>query len=315
MRRRLPVLFALLLFAGGVACGVPTSASLPAAQILPFGEVPAGKLLFVKDGNVWLYADGRARQMTDGGTWQQPQWSPDGTEIAYVYRGANFSDIFVMQADGSSPRRLTRGQSSSLGDNDWSFRPTWSPNGAQLAFINDSNSYHPAVWLVNKDGSGMRQLIGQAAYFEAADALSWSPDGRRLAVASFGQELSQVVLYDVSRGIGQPFTDAPRGAIDPAWSPDGALLAYAVRESGRMDIRFRRLEGGSEVEVSRAGYARAPAWSPDGRRLAYLSSKKGSFELYVVEVGVEGDALTVRNERQLTDNLNLDGTSGVSWAR
>jgi TolB protein len=181
--------------------------------------------------------------------------------------------------------------------------------------VNDSSSYHPALWLMNSDGSGKRQVLAHHEYFEAADAVAWSPDGRRLAVTSFGQEFSQIVLVDVARGQRQSFTDAPHGAIDPAWSPDGTTLAYAVRESGRTDVRLRRIEGGSEVEVTQAGFARAPTWSPDGGRLAYLSSKNGSFEVYAVDVLDEGGGLTVRNERQLTDKLNLDGTSGLSWAR
>jgi TolB protein len=298
-----------------LGCAAPASGSLPATQLLPLADSLGGKILFVKDGNIWVWTDGRARQMTTGETWRQPQWSPDGTEIAYVYRATNFSEIFVMNADGTNNRRLTNGQSSALSDNDWVFRPTWSPNGAQIAYVSDSETYNPVVWLMSRDGSSKKQLLNVTDFQEAADALSWSPDGKRLAITAFGHELSQITLVELSRPAAQPATANPNGALDPAWSSDGAILAYAVRESARMDIRLRRLDGSPEVEVSRGGLARAPAWSPDGRHLSYISSRGGTFELYAVDVGGDGGQPTIGNERQLTHDLNVDAASGLSWGK
>jgi TolB protein len=298
-----------------LGCGTPNSAVLSAIQLLPSGQTLPGKILFVKEGNVWAWSDGRARQLTAGGTWREPRLSPDGTEIAYVYRSTNFSEIFVMNSDGSDSRRLTSSQSSSLADNDWVFRPTWSPDGSQLAFISDGESYNPIVWLMNKDGSGKKQVLGVSAIQEAADTLSWAPEGKRLMVTAFGAEVSQIVLLELGRLTGQPLTNNPKGAFDPAWSPDGSTLALAVRESGRTDVRLRPVENAEEVEVSRGGLARAPAWSPDGRQLSYLSSRGGSFELYVVDVVAKDGHLAVQNERQLTHDLNVDAPSGLSWGK
>lgn len=298
-----------------LGCSTPGLASLGAAQLLPGGEAVGGKLLFVREGNVWVWADGRARQLTDGGTWHQPRWSPDGTEIAYVYRATNFSEIFVMNADGSNSRRLTRSQSSSLDDNDWVFRPTWSPDGDQLAFVSDGNSYYPVLWLMRRDGSGKRQALAVSGLQEAADGLAWSPDGRRLAVSAFGEAASQILLVDLARGVAQAVTSNPNGALDPAWSPDGMVLAYAARDSGRMDVRLRRLDGSSEIEVSQGGPARAPAWSPDGGRLAYISARGGSFEIYLADVVGEGGRPSIRGGRQLTRDLNVDAVSGLSWSK
>ena len=295
------------------ACAAPSTASLAAAQLLPLGDTIPGRILFVKDSNIWMWSEGRARQLTTGNTWQQPRWSPDGSRIAYVYRTENFSEIFVMDADGSNAQRLTRSQSSSLSNNDWTFWPTWSPDGSQLAFVSDSNSYHPTLWLMNADGSSKRQPRAPPTFQEADDALAWSPDGRRLAVTHFEQQHSQIYLFELPRGPLRPLTESPLGALDPAWSPDGSTLAYAVREAGRVELRLRHVDEGPEVTLKSDGYSRAPAWSPDGRRLAFLSSQGGGLELYTVELAPEGNSFMARNERQLTQDLNLDGTSGVSW--
>jgi TolB protein len=305
-----------ILVAFVTACSQPNVASLSAAQLFPQPDSLPGKLLFVKDGNLWLWDAGRARQFTTGDTWRQPQWSPDGSEIAYVYRSTNFSEIFVMSADGSNSRRLTRSQSSSLSDNDWVFRPTWSPNGTQLAFISDSQTYHPVVWLMNRDGSGQRQLMSVTALQEAADSLSWSPDGKRLAVTAFGQDQSQIVIVDLAAPRSpQPLSDSGQGAFDPAWSPDGNAVAYAVRQLAGVVIRIHRFDGSADVEVVHGGLNRSPVWSPDGTHLAFLSARGGTFELSVVDVGTDGERLSVRNERQLTRDLNVDAASGLSWSR
>ena len=305
-------LFAALFAAG---CLSPTAATLSAAQLLPNREPLPGRLLFVKEGNVWLWTEGRARQITTGDTWLHPQWSPDGSEIAYVYRGANFSDIFVMNSDGGNSRRLTRGQSASISDNDWTFRPTWSPSGTQIAFVSDKNSYNTAVWMMNRDGSAAQQLLPITDLHQADDALSWSPDGKQIAIASFGREVSQIALLDPVRRTVRTLTEHPRGALDPAWSPDGRAIAYAAREPGRMDIRVRMLEGDVDQPVVKAGLARAPSWSPDSRHLAYISAKDGSFEIYAVDISFDGGKPVASDERQLTFGLNVEATSGLSWSR
>jgi TolB protein len=296
---------------------MPTSATLPIAQVLPLsdGGTIAGKILFQSGGDLMFWSDGRTRALTSGGTWRQPQWSPDGAEIAYVYQGKNFSDIFIMKADGSENHRLTRSQSTSLSDNDWSFRPTWSPDGRQIAYVSDSDSYNPTVRLINRDGTGRRQISFGGSLTDAADALSWSPDGTRLAVTAFNQTTSQIVLVEIGRGNLQIATESSYGALDPAWSPDGSALAYGVRDTARMEIRLRRLDGSPEVEVTRGSLSRAPTWSPDGTQLAYLSARGGSFELYVVDVVNNTSGLSVKNERQLTRDLNIDAPSGLSWDR
>ena len=135
-----------------------------------------GRLLYVRDGNLWLLQGGTSRQFSDGGTWYQPSFSPDGAEIAYVYWTFNFSDIFVMSSDGAASRRLTRGQAGNIQDSDWAFRPRWSPDGSQIAYITDTNSQFPLVWLMSRDGGNRRQVLTPALGIEWADAISWAPD-------------------------------------------------------------------------------------------------------------------------------------------
>ena len=305
------VLVATVLVAAG--CAPATVRPMASAMLQPRDQLP-GKLVYVRDGNLWVWEAGEARQLTTGGTWRQPAFSPGGGEIAYVYREQNFSDLFAMAADGSASRRLTTGQANVIGQNDWAFRPTWSPDGSQIAYISDANSLYPLVWVMNKDGSAKRQLM-TAQLVEMADVVSWAPEGRRIALTGMTtRESSQVYLLDVGRGTVEKLTDHAQGAFDPAWSPGGETIAYVGRDGSRGQLWVRQVEGSRHARSDRLAYVRSPVWSPDGRSLAVLSAQSGSFDVWVAPVNREGDALQIGEFRQLTRDGGIDAGSGLSWA-
>ena len=280
-----------------------------------------GRLLFVKDGDLWVLDPSGAHQLATGGTFSQPSWAPDGSTLAYVYRGTNFADIFITDDQGQNQTRLTNSQSTILDNNDWNLRPTFSPDGQLLAFVSDKNSTFPTVWLMNAaDGSG-RHALATGLPEEAADTLAWSPDGSQLAVTLFNEpgptQIALLPLAVTGRQVGRILTEVPGGALDPAWTPDGSWVAFAGREGYGSDIYAVQPEGSSFTRLTNEGMlARSPAWSPDGRHLAYLSNKTGYFELWVVDV--EGDAsggLVASKPRQLTRDVHVDAASGLSWGR
>src|SRR5215216_7676655 len=133
-----------------------------------------GRILFVKDGDLWVYQNGSAHQLATGGTWSQPNWSPSGGSLAYVYRGQNFADIFVTDGEGQSQQRLTDSQSTTLENNDWNLRPTWSPDGRLIAYVSDHASTFPNLWVMNAaDGTGRHPLATPGLQQEAVDAMAW----------------------------------------------------------------------------------------------------------------------------------------------
>jgi Tol biopolymer transport system component len=92
-------------------------------------------------------------------------WSPDGTWIAFVSDRDGSDDIFVMRADGTSVRSITR--TPSLEES----HPAWSPTG-ELTFTRHAETGPISLWAVRADGRNPRRLKTVA---EPVFVYDWAP--------------------------------------------------------------------------------------------------------------------------------------------
>jgi Tol biopolymer transport system component len=233
-----------------------------------------------------------------------PAWSRDGSRIAFssggAFDGSNVPgpswNLWIMNADGSDRTPLTRFTFGA------SFQPTFSPDGAKLAFFSDralngSDTFIVSgstnIWVAATDGSGAVPLTRYAAAGASvfSDEIFWSPDGKKIAFTSTGAldgsdagntNSTENIWVANTDGSGTTpltrLTYSPRfpapgvvaGAFAKGWSPDGISLAFASD---------RALDG-SNAPTS-TGISNAWVMNADGSNAAPLSnlpvSNPGSF--------------------------------------
>ena len=150
----------------------------------------------------------------------------------------------------------------------------WSPKGNALAFPGAQDNL-----VIRPDGSRIQRLrVGKWSYRRSD--LSWSPDGKSIAIANDGDDR----LY-IERLGKRPRSLVHEATRFPSWSPSGRLIAFVVERLGRNDaplplqlyvIRpngrgLRRMSPWSHRQrwFNETDPGASPSWSPDGRRLAF----------------------------------------------
>lgn len=219
-----------------------------------------------------------------------PAWSPDGTKIAFARErrddsgGEVSTSIYVMNADGSDVQRVTAGE----GVHDGS--PSWSPDGSMIAFSSNRKGFSD-IWLVNADGTGLRQLTDlseKGVDYASLDA--WSPDGSVIAFRRSPLEPSDelkpqgIWLVDVGSGELLQLTSGPILDEDASWSPDARRVAFSrkIRTETAVytDVYVANLDDGTEISLTRGG---DPAWSPDGTRIAFSGGHPRELGIYLMD--------------------------------
>jgi TolB protein len=111
----------------------------------------------------------------------------------------------------------------------------------------------------------------------------------------------QLLVADADGESPHVITESKEQLMSPAWSPDGAQIAYVSFEHRLSTIYVQNLKTGERRKISaHAGVNQAPAWSPDGKKLAMtLSTRDGNLDVYILDLDTQ--ALT-----RITDDPGID---------
>jgi Tol biopolymer transport system component len=201
---------------------------------------------------------------------QQPAFSPDGKQIAFVSQRTGRRELWVANADGSNPQQRT--------DLGAVFAPTWSPDGLHIVFHGRIAGQPRAdVFTVPAAGGAMNRLTTHPA----DDALaSYSRDGRWIYFGSSRTEKGGIWKMPAEGG---EATQVTVGGMLPAESPDGRTLFYAHRDAEK-GIWKMPVQGGEAVQVT-GPVPPNPAFTVSADGIYYKTSRQGVIEFLDFSTG------------------------------
>jgi len=191
----------------------------------------------------------RSRYGSQGWLISSPQWSPDGSKLAYYCQGETPQDWYVVVYCFLANEQSMVGPVRNL-----PFR--WKPDQSAITYINYANK----LVLFNIE-NGQETILAE----ESSNSFKWSPDGNYVAYSSlYGREL---YIVD-SSGDDRKSVSSKAGEFQ--WSPDNKQLAY-VTSPEDSDQRYLNVVNYDGSGNQRLGYGENPLWSPDATFIAFTS--------------------------------------------
>lgn len=245
--------------------------------------------------------------------------------------GGGNKELYAMDFDGRSPRRLTNQRTLILNPDaragkvvftsyvrrypqiwmmnadgggqheirtglELNASPALSPDGNQIAFAGSAKG-NADIYVVGAAGGTSRRLTSTHALEASPD---WSPSGRQILYTSDQTGSPQIWVMDAEGTNQRRMTFAGNWNDEAAWSPKGDKIAFACRNEGDFNICVMDFATGNTIQLTSEGSNDHPAWSPDGTKIVYQSRRGGSgpYQIYTM------DAQDGKNKRQLTNSAS-----------
>ena len=255
--------------------------------------------------HIWLVSSdgGPTTKLTTGEKGEtSPQWSPDGSNIAFLADRDKGTQVWVIPVDGGEADKLT-GEENDI----QSFQ--WSPDGKLIAFITRDTPKDKAEREKRKK--------------DKFDAIVVDSDFTYSHLWTIDVE-SQEKTREKKR-----LTEGDFTASDPQWSPDGSSIAFVMSKSGAQessfvdisddrhtDIYIVSAKGGSPRQLTtNPGPDSNPRWSTDGKLIAFTSSAElKSWALKTEAMVISPDGGAPRNlTKDFYESAN-SGASSMAWS-
>ena len=253
---------------------------------------PDGKTIaFSYQGDIFTVpsSGGTAKQITSNAAFDSyPVWSPDGNHIAFASNREGSIDVWVMDANGGIPKRVTTNSGNEYPlrwkDNyTIMFKASIMPTAKSIIF---AGSY-PQVYTVGMDG-GRPKLFSDITM----DALDINASGDVIYIDRKGYEDEwrkhhrSPITRDVWLKSGDSFrklTTFDGEDRDPVWASDGKSFYYLSEQSGTLNVYHRTLDG-KETQIT----------NHEKNPVRFLSAASDGTLCY----GYDGEIYTVRNGGQ-----------------
>jgi TolB protein len=235
---------------------------LLASPLARAGDLTGYQLLVtsVRTGDTEIFLvdpdTGDARNLTRSPKSEEryPCWSPDGRRIAFISDRDGPPNLYVMNADGSGVRRLTKTEAVC-------YMPSWA--GDRIVF--GLHGKKAEMVSIRPDGTGL-QILG-----EGHDPCL-SPDGKRVAYTGHVKGGVTVFVMNADGSGKRRLVEHVNrhGAVFPSWSPDGKHIVFTGAAGEALELFVVGADGSGLRQLTGFGKVCTPAaWSPDGKWISF----------------------------------------------
>ncbi|WP_435416879.1 amidohydrolase family protein [Parerythrobacter aurantius] len=261
-----------------------------------------GTVAFTLLGDIYTMpiGGGTPTRIAEGMAWEvHPRFSPDGRRIAFTSDRGGGDNIWLMNADGSDKKQLTKEDFRLLN------QPSWSPDGqyivAKKHFTTGRSLGTGEVWLYHVSGGGGVKLVerpSEAHQKELGEPV-YAPDGKAIyftrndtggPIFEYAQDSNAGIFviekYEIDSGERSTAVGGYGGAVRPAPSPDGKSIAFVRRDKDQSQLWIKDFASGEErmiyskldLDVQETwavtGVYPNMDWTPDGRSIVFWAGGK-----------------------------------------
>lgn len=172
--------------------------------------------------------------------------------------------------------------------------PALSPDGKQVAYFSERNFYFIDLYLADAETGKVKRRLLKSSYnanYETfrfiTSAASWSPDGKKIAVAAKSGERDVILIIDVEHNREERRIKVKlNGITTPSWSPDGKQLVFTGYVGGLSDLFIINANGSDLRRLTNDRNADLhPVWSPDGKTIAFATDRGPNTDFSTLKIG------------------------------